>query len=135
MSPDRQEIEATIAAAIRKALARDIAEPTPDMSLTGDLGVDSLDLVDIVYEVEEAYDIQLEPDELFPQRLLRDPRYVEDGSITKEGVDTLRERFTFTDLPPIEPGTPVTEVANRLLTVRTFADYVAFVIARTQGAN
>jgi acyl carrier protein len=132
MVPDRQEIEATIAAAIRKALSRDIGEITSETSLLGDIGVDSLDLVEIVYDVEEAFDIQLEPDELFPQRLLRDPKYVNEGVITDAGVAKLREQFSFTSLPDITPGTPVSEVGNRLLTMRAFADYVAHVLRRNE---
>lgn len=129
MVPDRNEIEEKIAAAIRKALTRDVGEITSDTSLVADLGVDSLDLVEIVYDVEEAFDIQLEPDELFPQRLLRDPNYVQDGAITEGGVAKLAEQFSFTPLPAIAPGTPVAEVASKLLTMRVFADYVAHVLA------
>jgi acyl carrier protein len=130
MVPDRHEIEATIASAIRKALSRDIGEITADTSLLGDIGVDSLDLVEIVYDVEEAFDIQLEPDELFPQRLLRDPKYVQEGAITEDGVARLREEFSFTALPDITPGMPVNEVATRMLTMRAFTDYVALVLER-----
>lgn len=130
MTPDRSEIEATIASAIRKALNREVGEITLDTSLVSDLAVDSLDLVEIVYDVEEAYDIQLEPDELFPQRLLRDPDYVNEGTITAEGVTKLHEQFTFTTLSKIDAGTPVADVAGKLLTVRVFTDYVAYVIGR-----
>lgn len=130
MIPDRADIEATIASAIRKALNREVGEITLDSSLVTDLAVDSLDLVEIVYDVEEAYDIQLEPDELFPQRLLRDPEYVEDGTITAGGVAKLHEQFAFTSLAEIAPGTPVADVAGKILTVRVFTDYVAFVIGK-----
>jgi acyl carrier protein len=133
MVPDRNEIEATIASAIRKALTRDVGEITSDTSLVADLAVDSLDLVEIVYDVEEAFNIQLEPDELFPQRLLRDPNYVQDGTITEGGIVKLREQFAFTTLPEIEPGTPVADVASRLLTIRVFADYVARVIEKERA--
>ena len=133
MSPTRQEIEAAIDASIRKALQREVGEIGLDTSLLGDLGVDSLDLVEIVYGVEEAFDIEIAPDELFPQRLLRDPQYVQDGSVTEAGIAKLREQFSYTTLPTIEPGTPVAQVANKLLTVRALADYVQFVIEGNNG--
>jgi acyl carrier protein len=132
MTATRQEIEAAIDASIRKALQREVGEIGPDTSLLGDLGVDSLDLVEIVYGVEEAFDIEIAPDELFPQRLLRDPQCVQEGSITEAGIAKLQEQFDYTTLPHIEPGTPVPEVANKLLTVRAFADYVQYII---EGAN
>lgn len=130
MVPDKTEIQTTIASAIRKALTREVGEITLDTSLVSDLAIDSLDLVEIVYDVEEAYDIQLEPDELFPQRLLRDPNYVQDGAITADGVAKLHEQFKFTDLPEITAGTAVADVASKLLTMRVFTDYVAYVIAK-----
>src|SRR5688572_20714865 len=101
MIPTREEIEATIDASIRKALQREVGVIAPETSLPGDLGVDSLDFVEIVYGVEEVYDIELEPDELFPQRMLRDPKYVQDGGITADGVAKLRESFSFTTPPAI----------------------------------
>jgi acyl carrier protein len=133
MSPTRQEIEAVIEASIRKALQRKVDEIGLDTSLLGDLGVNSLDLVEIVYGVEEAFEIEIMPDELFPQRLLRDPDYVRGGSITEAGIAKLREQFSYTTLPAIEPGTPVAHVANKLLTVRALADYVQFVIEQDNG--
>lgn len=130
MVPEKTEIESTIASAIRKALNREVGEITLDSSLVTDLAVDSLDLVEIVYDVEEAYDIQLEPDELFPQRLLRDPDYVQDGAITSDGVAKIHEQFSFTNLPEIPAGTSVGDVAAKLLTMRVFTDYVAYVIGK-----
>lgn len=129
MASDRTEIEATIATAIRRALTREVGEISSDTSLVADLGIDSLDLVEIVFGVEEAFDIQLEPNDLFPQRMLRDPNFVKDGAITESGVAKLREQFSYTILPELAPGIPASDVAAKLLTMRTFADYVAHVIS------
>jgi acyl carrier protein len=129
MASDRNEIEATIATAIRRALTREVGEISSDTSLVADLGIDSLDLVEIVFGVEEAFDIQLEPNDLFPQRMLRDPNFVKDGAITEGGVAKLREQFSYTTLPKLAPGMPAADVAAKLLTMRTFADYVAHVMS------
>ena len=133
MTPSRQEIEATIEQSIRKALNREIGRITPETSMTADLGVDSLDLVEIVYGVEEAYDVEIAAEELFPQRLLRDPANVRDGTITEEGIARLREQFHWTSLPAIEPGATVEEITRELSTVRTFTDYVEHTIRRSSG--
>ena len=129
MTSDINEIEATIATAIRKALTREVGEISSDTSLVADLGVDSLDLVEIVYCVEEAFDIQLEPNDIFPQRMLRDPNYVKDGALTEAGVAKLGEQFSYTTLPELAPGMAAADVATKLLTMRTFADYVAHVMS------
>ncbi len=129
MVPDRSEIEATIASTVRRTmLLDDAAEIGSTTSLIGDLGVGSLDLVEIVYEIEEAFDVQVVPDELFPQGLLRDPAYVEDGRILEPGIAKLREQYGFTEVPEIAPGTPIADIVARLLTLRVLVDYVAHLL-------
>lgn len=56
---------ATIAAEIlRKDETLSIKEITPDKSLTADLGMDSLDTVELAMEMEKHYDIQIADDEM-----------------------------------------------------------------------
>lgn len=133
MIPERHEIEAVIDASIRSALKRDLGPITPDTSMIADLGVDSLELVEIVYGVEEEFDVEIAAEELFPQRLLRDPANVQDGAITEVGIDRLKEQFAFTTLPAITPGTSVNEITAMLSTVRTFTDYVEHAVRKARG--
>ncbi|HQR38003.1 MAG TPA: phosphopantetheine-binding protein [Blastocatellia bacterium] len=133
MIPERHEIEAVIDASIRSALKRDLGPITPDTSMIADLGVDSLELVEIVYGVEEEFDVEIAAEELFPQRLLRDPANVQDGAITEVGIDRLKEQFAFTTLPAISPGTSVNEITAMLSTVRTFTDYVEHAVRKARG--
>jgi acyl carrier protein len=135
MMPERHEIEAAIEASIRKALNRDLGEITPETSMISDLGVDSLDLVEIVYGVEEAFDVEIAAEELFPQRLLRDPAYVQDGKISAEGVAKLNEQFSWTTLPPIAPGTDVNDIPPLVSTVRVFTDYVEHAIRTARSGE
>jgi acyl carrier protein len=134
MMPTRQEIEDAIQTSIRQALNRELPPITLDTSMISDLGVDSLDLVEIVYGVEEAFDVEIAAEELFPQRLLRDPTYVQEGKISAEGVAKLREQFSWTDLPEIAPGTDVNDIPPIVSTVRVFTDYVEHVIRRQREA-
>lgn len=122
-----------IDASIRSALKRDLGPITPDTSMIADLGVDSLELVEIVYGVEEEFDVEIAAEELFPQRLLRDPANVQDGAITEVGIDRLKEQFAFTTLPAISPGTSVNEITAMLSTVRTFTDYVEHAVRKARG--
>lgn len=133
MIPERHEIEAIVDSSIRSALKRDLGPITPETSMIKDLGVDSLELVEIVYEVEEELDIEIAAEELFPQRLLRDPANVQDGAITETGVERLREQFAFTTLPDVAPGTSVADITATLSTVRTFTDYVEKVVRKSRG--
>ena len=45
-------------------LACDEEKITPEASITDDLGIDSLDSVEIVLELESAYDIKIEDEEI-----------------------------------------------------------------------
>ena len=49
---------------IREQLNIDDIEITEDTSFKDDLGVDSLDLLELVMAFEEEYDIELNPEEL-----------------------------------------------------------------------
>ncbi len=59
---DVKEIEAKIKEIIVEQLNVDESEVTPDASFIDDLGADSLDIVELVMAIEEAFDIEI-PDE------------------------------------------------------------------------
>ena len=51
----------------------DLSSPlTEDMSLRGDLGMSSLDLINIAVEIEDTYDIALPDDELNKMSTVKD---------------------------------------------------------------
>ena len=56
------EIEAKVKSIISDKLGVDEAEVKPEASFTGDLGADSLDVVDLVMSIEENFDVEI-PDE------------------------------------------------------------------------
>lgn len=54
----------------------DIGQPiTEDMSLRGDLGMSSLDLINIAVEIEDTYNIELPDDELNKMNSIKDLIY------------------------------------------------------------
>jgi len=59
---DVKEVEAKIKEIIVEQLSVDESEVTPDASFIDDLGADSLDIVELVMAIEEAFDIEI-PDE------------------------------------------------------------------------
>ncbi len=59
---DVKEIEAKIKEIIVEQLNIDESEVTPEASFIDDLGADSLDIVELVMAIEEAFDIEI-PDE------------------------------------------------------------------------
>ena len=53
-------IEAEIMETVARRLKKDIATLTPETNLKKDLGADSIDSVEVVFEIEETYGIEIE---------------------------------------------------------------------------
>ena len=62
--PTPQALKQQVYATLGDYLRRDPADLHPDDSLRDDLGLDSLQTIELVYQVESAFDIQI-PDEDF----------------------------------------------------------------------
>lgn len=78
-------------------------------TLFDELGVDSIDLVDILYELETLYDVELKVSDI-EQRIrkeLGDIPYEVDGVITTEGLEAIRTHMTEVDPTSIKEGLTV----------------------------
>ncbi|MFP6611238.1 MAG: acyl carrier protein [Pirellulales bacterium] len=109
--------------ALVDALGVDDDEVTPEASLVGDLGAESIDFLDIVFRLEKSFDIKIPRGELFPEDILTSADYVVDGKINETGMDELKKRMPFADLSKFEEDPAVTEFANAL-TVQDMCNYV-----------
>jgi len=92
--PTREEIFEKIRTALVDALAVDEEEVTPDATLVGDLGAESIDFLDIVFRLEKAFDIKIPRGELFPEDVLTNPEYVQDGKVTEKGLEEPKVEVT-----------------------------------------
>ncbi len=61
---NRQEIEAKVKAFMIEDLEIDEKKITPDARLREDIGIDSLDVVDIVVLVKEIFDFKMKTEEM-----------------------------------------------------------------------
>ena len=64
MVPSSHDLKQQVYATLGEYLRRDPTDLHPDDSLRDDLGLDSLQTIELVYQVESAFDIQI-PDEDF----------------------------------------------------------------------
>src|SRR5690606_18194831 len=81
------QIFAKVQEILVEALGVDDDEVTPEATLMGDLGAESIDFLDIVFRLEKAFDIKIPRGELFPENLMSaDSGFVKDGKITEEGI-------------------------------------------------
>jgi len=121
--PSKAEVFEKVQAALVDALGVDDDEVTEDATLVGDLGAESIDFLDIQFKLEKAFDITIERGELFPEDILTNADFVQDGKVTAEGLAALKERMPFADLSKFEAN-PVVQDFGTLLTVGDMCRYV-----------
>lgn len=108
---------------IAKALQISAGDIQTDSKLIADLGAESIDFLDIVFRLEKAFSIKIPRDDLFPEKVLTDPRYVKDGRITAEGLAVLKEKLPSVAFDSFEKD-PVVSKLPDLFTVRMILDYI-----------
>ena len=87
MTMSRDEVFQKVRVVLVDALGVDDEEVTPDATLMGDLGAESIDFLDIVFRLEKAFGLKVPREELFPaEGLLNDPELVSNGKLTDKGL-------------------------------------------------
>ena len=105
------------------ALGVDDDEVTSDATLTGDLGAESIDFLDIVFRLEKAFDIKIPRGELFPDNILNNPEFVQNGKLTPVGLEQLKQSMPHADFTDFEKDPDVNNMAE-LFKVQTIVNYV-----------
>lgn len=105
------------------ALGVDDDEVTPEATLTGDLGAESIDFLDIVFRLEKAFDIKIPRGELFPDGIFNNPEYMQDGKLTPAGLEQLKTSMPHADFSEFEQDPDVNKMAE-LFKVQTIVNYV-----------
>ena len=121
--PSQEEVLEKVTAALVDALGVDDDEVTPEATMVGDLGAESIDFLDIVFRLEKAFGIEIPRSELFPEDILTNAEYVKEGKVTDAGVAELKKRMPFADLSKFETNPLVQDFGN-LLTVNDLCRYV-----------
>jgi len=124
MTLSSDEIFEKVQAALVDALGVDDEEVTPDATLVGDLGAESIDFLDIVFKLEKSFGITIPREELSPEDILTNSQYVQDGLVTADGISELKKRMAWADLSKFEQNPRVQDFGN-LLTVGDMCNYVA----------
>lgn len=125
----RDDIFAKVRTVLVDALAVDDDEVTMSSVLTSDLGAESIDFLDIVFKLEQAFNIKIPQGELFPENIAQDQRYVQAGKVTPEGLAVLKARMPHVDFSGFEAN-PVLKNVGTLFTVETLVKFVEGKLAR-----
>ena len=106
------------------ALGVDEDEVTPDAKLFGDLGAESIDILDIVFRLEKNFNVKIPRGELFPENLTAvDSSFVQDGTVTPAGINELRQRMPHADVEKLAAD-PRVENIQDLFTVQMIVRYL-----------
>jgi len=119
-----EEVFEKVQAALVEALGVDDDEVTPEATMVGDLGAESIDFLDIVFKLEKAFGIDIPREELFPDDILTNSQFVQDGKVTGVGIAELKSRLPWANLSKFEQNPRVQDFGN-LLTVNDLCNYVS----------
>jgi acyl carrier protein len=121
---DRAEVEEKVRLLVAEAVGRPPAAVTLDASLIGDLGADSLALLDLVFMLERAFNIQITRGEI--ERTARgdlsDEEFAPGGVISETGLARLRSLMPEAEAR-IHPGLLQSQILT-LFSARTFTSIV-----------
>ena len=118
-----------------EALNVDEDEVTPQATLQGDLGAESIDFLDIVFRLEREFDIRIPRGELFPESVFQgNPDYVSEGRVTDLGMGELRSRMPYAELGDFDQDRRVSSVPE-LFTVELMTRYIAWKLGRAAEAT
>lgn len=127
MAMSRDEIYKKVQVVLVDALGVDEEEVTPDATLRGDLGAESIDFLDIVFRLEKAFTtdpskpFKIPRGEMFPEDIFSNAQFVNNGKVTEAGLAELRRRMPHVDLSALKPGD---EIEKMQFTVNTIVNYI-----------
>ena len=108
---------------LAKALGLEVDEIQADSSLTKDLGAESIDFLDIIFRIEQAFGIKIPRGDLFPESFLSTSQYVQNGTVTAEGLTFLKKQFPFTDYSEFEKNPKVSDLTDTF-SVKSLVGYL-----------
>jgi acyl carrier protein len=128
MAHTRADIEQKVTEVLENALGADAADITPTATLTEDLGAESIDFLDIQFQLEKKFStpekpFKIEQGELFPENMMSNPEYVKDGRFTDAGMAVLKEKMPHVDLSVFEGDRNVKGLA-KIFTVKSLCDFI-----------
>ena len=129
MPMTKDEVFTKVKEVLVSTLAVDDNEVTPEARLSGDLNAESIDYLDITFQLEKTFGIKIPKGELFPENLFTDPEYVQNGKMTAKGISELKTRMPFADLSTFEADPDI----NKFRDVFTVDTLVRFVMSKVNG--
>ena len=134
MAFNRQQIEEGVSEVLQEALGVDAEDVKPEATLTGDLGAESIDFLDIQFRMEKRFStpekrFKIEQGELFPENMLQDPAMVQNGKVTDAGMALLRQKLPHIDFSTFDGDRNVKSLSD-VFTVKSLCDFLERKLAK-----
>jgi acyl carrier protein len=131
---NRQQIEEGVSEVLQEALGVDAEDVKPEATLTGYLGAESIDFLDIQFRMEKRFStpekpFKIEQGELFPENMLQDPAMVQNGKVTDAGMALLRQKLPHIDFTAFDKDRNVKSLSE-VFTVKSLCDFLERKLAR-----
>jgi acyl carrier protein len=123
-TPSREEIFEKVRQALVDALSVEEDEVTEEATLTGDLQAESIDVLDIVFRLEKAFNIKISQEELTPRDVLSNPDYVINRKLNPAGIAALKTRVKHADWSKFEQDPDIDKILS-VFTVGTLVNFIA----------
>lgn len=130
MAMSREDVFSKVKEVLVDALGVDEDEIKEEATLTGDLGAESIDFLDIVFRLEKAFGIKIPQEELMPRDILSNADYVVDKKLNARGIAALKAAMPHADLTAFEKNPEIDKLAE----VFTVSAIVRFIEAKLAKA-
>lgn len=133
MTKEQEEIFKNVRTCLSKALGVEEGEVQLSSSLTRDLGAESIDFLDIVFRLEKTFGMKIPRGDLFPEQILTNPEFVQDGRMTAKGLAELKRKLTAIDFTEFEKDPLVMKLGD-LFTVEMIVRYLNGRLAKSPSS-
>lgn len=121
---DRNKIYDTVVDMLEQAIGIERSLCKPEASLQGELGIESIDLLDIQFRLERTFKIEIIRDELFPDDIFADKCVsTENGLVTEHGLNELKIAIPFVNWERVTLPLKVSDIQN-VYTVDSLVNFV-----------
>jgi len=129
------EIHARVTKVLVRALGVEEDEIKPSATLQGDLGAESIDYLDIMFNLEREFGIKIRQGELFPDHVFqRDIAIMQFGQVTDEGLAVLRAHLPYADLTHLERDRRLNRIDD-LFTVGLLSSFITWKLGGSDDSD
>ncbi|MGR3319187.1 MAG: phosphopantetheine-binding protein [Candidatus Anammoxibacter sp.] len=124
---EEKEVFTKVAESIAEALDVEIDEITPEANLMDDLGAESIDFLDIIFRIENTFNIKIPrggmQKEITAADGLKEEDLIVSGTLTALGIENLKKYMPEVDPAKITEGFKADDIPT-LFTCQTFVNMV-----------